>query len=117
MKALKITGAAILLLLGAVCIVATVVEVCLGNYSMGSIQFWGGIAFHAITGILGIYLLTLAIPYRPKPAGEGEPDSMEDKLEKIFDSGSGGEAGLREIGDAIKEAMGEEKSGRGGDGK
>jgi len=111
MKALMWVGAIISILLGSICIISTVVEVCVGKYSMGHPQFWGAVALHAVLGIFGIYLLTRVVPYKPKTetAGAGESDSIEGKLEKMFGDDAGGEGdALKAIGDAIGEAMGEE---------
>ena len=93
MKALKIAGAVIAFLLGGMCVTGTIVDLCSGKYGMTHPEFWGGIVFHALMGILGIFLLTKAIPYRPKAeiAGLSESHSIEEKIEQMFGDKDNGE--------------------------
>ena len=65
-------GAIVLFVLSIGCITGTVVEVILGKYGMGALQFWGGVAFHAATAVIAASLLIRA---HPKPEAPKEEDA------------------------------------------
>ena len=67
-----LAGAIVLLVLSIGCIVGTVVEVIVGKYGMGSLQFWGGVVFHAATAVIAMALLVRA---HPKPETPQEEDA------------------------------------------
>ena len=81
---------------------ATVVELCQGKYTMAHPQFWGGIIFHGVMGFLGMFLLTKAIPFKPKGETAGSSDSLESRLEQMFESGKKEENIIKSIGEADK---------------
>ena len=54
------SGAVILLVLSLGCIVVAVVDVVLGKYGMGSVNFWGAVGFHLTTAIIAAFLLDQA---------------------------------------------------------
>ncbi len=104
MNALKITGAVIAFLLGGMCIIGTIIDLCTGKYGLIHPEFLGGIVFHASMGILGIYLLTKAIPYKLKTETEKteESSSFEDTIRREFESKGDGNDLIKAFTDAVE---------------
>lgn len=104
MKILYLIGAILFILMSVTCIGNTVVEVCMGKYLIQTTNFWGSVAFHAVTGIIGIFLLTKVVPYRGKKDEKEEKDdsSIGDKIEKMAAKLDGGKGFLESIGEEIE---------------
>ncbi|MCD4784592.1 MAG: hypothetical protein K8T10_12295 [Candidatus Eremiobacteraeota bacterium] len=114
MKTLYLVGAIIFILLSVICIGHTVFEMCTGKYLIWTANYWGSVAFHAVTGIIGIFLLTKVVPYKgdkDDKEEKGEP-SILDKIEKMSDKLDGDKGFLESIGEEIKKE--ENKSGKDG---
>ena len=47
----------VLLLLSVSCIVWTVVEMASRKFGMGTLDFWGAVVFHAVSGMAAAFLL------------------------------------------------------------
>jgi len=57
MSWLWFTGAAIVWLASAACIIGTIWELATGKADLRKGDFWGGVAFHGVTAILALWLL------------------------------------------------------------
>ena len=75
--------ASIVLLLAAVgCIGDTVYRVIVGKYGMGSGEFWGSVACHAVMAVIGAALMVKAAPRREVAEEHGEEEEKEKEKEK-----------------------------------
>ena len=87
---------------------------CTGKYLIWTANFWGAVAFHAVTGIIGIFLVTKAVPYRGKEE-EKDDSSIGDGFEEMakkLDSLDSENGILETIDEEIKKE--EKKSGKDG---
>jgi len=70
MKTVCLVVAVALLAVSLACITQTVVEVIRKSFGMWTLRFWGAVAFHVVTAVVGAILLAAA-RRKDTPAAEG----------------------------------------------
>ena len=57
MSWLWLSGAVVVWLLSAACIIGTIIEAAMGKKVFRRADLWGGVAFHGLTAVLALWLL------------------------------------------------------------